>query len=91
MNTQMRTTNQAACEAPSFWRTRGGTGVFIAAGIAGLVLLKEHWEHAKDYLPYLLFLACPLMHLFMHGNHGGHGNHDHGQRRSNNHNEQLKP
>jgi hypothetical protein len=23
-------------------------------------------------LPYLVFLACPLMHIFMHGGHG-HG------------------
>lgn len=29
------------------------------------------------YLPYLLFLACPLMYLFMH--HGpGHGDRGHG-------------
>jgi hypothetical protein len=21
-------------------------------------------------------LACPLMHLFMHGGHGGHGGHE---------------
>jgi hypothetical protein len=23
-------------------------------------------------LPYLLLLACPLMHLFLHHGHGGH-------------------
>jgi hypothetical protein len=23
-------------------------------------------------LPWLLLLACPLMHVFMHGRHGGH-------------------
>jgi hypothetical protein len=23
-------------------------------------------------LPYLILLACPLMHLFMHRGHGGH-------------------
>jgi hypothetical protein len=23
----------------------------------------------------LLLLACPLMHMFMHGGHGGHGSH----------------
>jgi hypothetical protein len=27
-------------------------------------------------LPFLLFLACPLMHLFMHHGHGGHGGHE---------------
>ena len=27
-------------------------------------------------LPFLLILACPLMHVFMHGGHGGHGGGD---------------
>jgi hypothetical protein len=26
-------------------------------------------------LPFLLILACPLLHMFMHGGHGGHGDH----------------
>lgn len=41
-------------------------------------VLENHWRHALGllpYLPYVLFLTCPLMHLFMH--HGGHGRHDH--------------
>lgn len=38
-------------------------------------LLREHWGHTLGALPYLLLLACPLLHLF-HG-HGGHG-HSHG-------------
>jgi hypothetical protein len=25
------------------------------------------------WLPYLIFLLCPLMHLFMHRSHGRHG------------------
>lgn len=40
----------------------------IAAGVAFYVL-QDHWAHALDVLPYLLFLACPLMHLFMHRGH----------------------
>jgi len=40
--------------------------------IAGYFLLTEHRAHAIPYLPFLLVLACPLMHLFMHGGHGGH-------------------
>lgn len=46
----------------------------IAAG--GFWLLREHWRHVAGYLPYLLFLACPLTHLFMHHGHG-HGDHGH--------------
>jgi DUF2933 family protein len=41
--------------------------------IAGFYLVTEHYAHVIPYLPWLLLLACPLMHLFMHGGHGGHG------------------
>lgn len=47
--------------------------------IAGFFLFTEHRAHALGLLPFLLLLACPLMHLFHHGGHGGghgsHGNH----------------
>jgi hypothetical protein len=46
--------------------------------VAGYFLVMEHRAHlegALAYLPYLLLLACPLMHLFMHHDHGGHGGH----------------
>ena len=49
--------------------------VFLAIG--AYFLVTEHWAHLSGlfpYWPYLLLLACPLMHLFMHGGHG-HGNH----------------
>lgn len=38
--------------------------------IAAFFLLSEHRAHALGALPYLLLLACPLMHLFMHHDHG---------------------
>jgi Protein of unknown function (DUF2933) len=45
-----------------------------AAGIGlGVLLLIQHWVHVPQFLPYLVFLACPLMHLFMHRGHGGAG------------------
>lgn len=53
---------------------------FIA--IAAYFLIAEHKAHLSDllyYLPFLLLLACPLLHLFMHGGHGHGGNHDHQQ------------
>ena len=50
--------------------------VFLAfAGIALFFLLGEHRIHALGWLPLLLLLACPLLHMFMHGGHGGHGGH----------------
>nr|WP_310449524.1 DUF2933 domain-containing protein [Sulfuritalea sp.] len=45
----------------------------VFAAIAAFYLLSEHRAHLLGALPFLLLLACPLMHLFMHGGHGGHG------------------
>ncbi len=47
--------------------------------IAGYFLVTEHWAHIVPFLPWALLLACPLMHLFMHGGHGGADNRDGGQ------------
>lgn len=47
--------------------------VVAVASAAAFWLLRDHWGHALGFAPYLLFLACPLMHLFMHHGHGGHG------------------
>lgn len=41
--------------------------------IAGFYLVTEHTAHLFGALPYLLLLACPLMHIFMHRGHGRHG------------------
>ena len=53
---------------------RGGAGKWVFIGfllIAGYFLFTEHRAHMIQYLPFLLLLACPLLHMF-HG-HGGHG------------------
>ena len=53
---------------------------FLAIALAFLAL--EHRAHLLGALPFLLLLACPLMHLFMHRGHGGHGSgHDEPVRR----------
>ncbi|TCO80689.1 DUF2933 family protein [Plasticicumulans lactativorans] len=44
--------------------------------IIGFFLIAEHRAHLLGILPWLLLLACPLMHLFMHHGHGGaHASH----------------
>ncbi len=48
--------------------------VFLA--VAGFFLLAEHKAHVLGYLPFLIFLLCPLMHIFMHKGHGKRGNSD---------------
>ena len=44
----------------------------LAAGL----LLAEHRVHVLGALPWLILLACPLMHIFMHRGHS-HGAHKH--------------
>ena len=45
--------------------------------IAGYFLIMEHRAHLSGWLSsygvWLLLLACPLMHFFMHGGHGHEG------------------
>lgn len=59
--------------APPWWRTRTGVTVMGFALVGAFYVLREHWGHALGALPYVLILACPLMHLFMHHGHHRHG------------------
>lgn len=59
-----------------FWRSRTGLFTIAFLAIAAFFLLSEHRAHTLGVLPYLLLLACPLLHMFMHRGHGGHGGHD---------------
>lgn len=44
--------------------------------IVGVLLFTEHKAHMLGALPYILLIACPLLHIFMHGSHGDdHTNH----------------
>jgi Protein of unknown function (DUF2933) len=65
------------------WRTRSGVVLLGFLIVAGFYLVTEHTAHVLGVLPFLLLLACPLMHLFMHHGHGGHGRHDDASPRSN--------
>lgn len=40
--------------------------------IMGFFLLTEHRAHLFGLLPYVLLLACPLLHWLLHGKHGHH-------------------
>ena len=42
---------------------------FVA--VAGFFLLTEHRAHLLGVLPFLILLACPLLHVFHHGRHEG--------------------
>ena len=56
-------------------RTPLGWVLSLVVAAVGVYLLITHTGHVLSALPYLLLLACPLMHLFGHGGHG-HGDHD---------------
>ena len=44
---------------------------FVA--IAAYFLITEHRAHLFGILPYLLILACPLLHMFHHRHRDGQG------------------
>lgn len=58
-------------ETGNWLRSRSGLILLAFLAIAGFFLFTEHRAHLFGVLPFLLLLACPLMHFF----HGGHGNH----------------
>lgn len=55
-----------------WWRLPFRATLIGFLAIAGFFLVTEHAAHLLGALPYLLLLACPLMH-FMHHGHGSHG------------------
>lgn len=57
----------------SWIRSRSGVVLLAFLGIVGFFLVTEHTAHVFGVLPYLLLLACPLMHFFHRGHKHGHG------------------
>jgi Flp pilus assembly protein TadB len=59
----------ACFKSPSSWL------LVAAAAALGLYLVIWHGVHLAAALPFIVLLACPLLHVFMHGghrhNHGG--------------------
>lgn len=50
--------------------------MWIFLGFIAYFLITEHWAHIIPYLPWLILLACPLLHVFMHGGHGHGSSHE---------------
>lgn len=54
-------------------------GGWILAALGAVYVLIAHRAHAIEWLPFALLLACPLMHILMHGRHGHSDEHGRGQ------------
>lgn len=62
-------------ESAGRWKKRANIALVGFLLVAAYFFVTEHRAHLSGlvpYLPFLLLLACPLMHVFMHGRHGGH-------------------
>ena len=53
-----------------FLCSKFGWVITVSLGAFGVYLLWAHTSHFFAVLPYLILLACPLMHVF--GHHHGH-------------------
>lgn len=71
--------NDVRSEAGS--RSKANIAFLVFLAIAAFFLIVEHRAHLIGWLPYLLLLACPLLHRFMHG---GHGDRRHGPSQASN-------
>lgn len=64
--------------------SRTGLAALAFLVIAGFFLVSEHRAHVLGVLPFLLLLACPLLHFLHHGGHSepdnGATHDDHGRR-----------
>ena len=50
--------------------------ILIGLSLGGGYFLWDRYQaQLISFLPYLILLLCPLMHIFMHRGHKGHGNH----------------
>jgi hypothetical protein len=59
-----------------FLGSKLGLAATLAVAAVGAYLLWNHSGHVLAAAPYLLLLACPLMHLF--GHRHGHSHDQHG-------------
>ena len=71
----MHSDNHESQGPQRFWRSRYALGLVVIGGIAAYFLFEEHRAHLFGAFSYLILLACPLMHFFMHRGHGGHHHH----------------
>lgn len=57
------------------FRSTQGKVILGLVAVAAVYLVVWHSVHLAAVAPFLLLLACPLMHVLMH--RSGHGGHHH--------------
>ena len=57
--------------AQSVLASRTRTALLALTALGAALIAYDHRVHVIAALPYLLLLACPLMHVFMMDGHGG--------------------
>ena len=70
--------NNERTSMTNWFGSRGTIVLLLFLAMIGFYLFEEHRLHLFGILPYLLLLACPLMHILMHRSHGKSG-HDVGK------------
>lgn len=68
-------------DSPCPWWRNPFLLITLAIAIpVGWYAWTEHGRHLAAWFPFLVILACPLMHLFHHGHHGMQRHSDNGKR-----------
>ena len=57
--------------AQSVFASRTRTALLALTAFGTALIAYDHRVHVIGALPYLVLLACPLIHLFMMHGHGG--------------------
>jgi uncharacterized membrane protein len=59
-------------ELREFLSSKLGLAVCLLLAALGVYLIVTHTGHVLSAIPYVILLACPLLHLFGHGHGHGH-------------------
>ncbi|HIG17303.1 MAG TPA: DUF2933 domain-containing protein [Candidatus Handelsmanbacteria bacterium] len=66
-----------------FWTSKAFLVCLGFLAVAIVLLWSEHRAHILGAAFWLLLLACPLLHVFMHHGHSGNGSHQRPERGEN--------
>ncbi len=69
-------TTEQKSQITGFLKSKGFWALLVLCASAVIFLFIEYKAYVLRFLPYMIFLLCPVMHIFMHRHHGSnHGDH----------------